>query len=93
MACVRLDLLKRTKQTVPMSAPRFDSLDDELQRIVRSLAVESNISPQEYIDQLHNPQRVRPTMKNLIDSLDSSQMGMCTDEEFLEIMDESRICN
>jgi len=93
MAFMRLALPKRVQQNVPMRAPRFDSLDEEFQRILAVIATEKNMSPQEFIDYLHNPHRARPSMKALINSLDSSQMGTCTLEEFLEIMDESRICN
>jgi hypothetical protein len=90
MACVKLDLSKRTKQTVPMSAPRFDSLDDELQRIFATVAAEKNMSPQDYVDYLHDPNRTPLTIKEFVAGLNTSHMGTFTQEELFEVLDEVR---
>lgn len=90
---MKLALLKRAKQTVPMRTPDFASLSSELQECVFISACDNNMSPQEYLESLNNPNRRRQTMSEYIKSLDTTEMGTCSLEEFLEIMDESRICN
>jgi hypothetical protein len=87
---MKLALVKRNQQTVPMRTPRFESLDFELQECVAQAASRRNMTPQEFLNDLYNPDRPKISMKEFIDSLDTSRMGTFTQEELFEVLDEVR---
>ncbi len=90
MACVRLDLLKRTKQTVPRRTPSLEEIPMEFHDVVFQRATRLKMEVSEYLRYLGLPAKEKMPITKWIKTLDSKGPVLGKGFDVVAILQEAR---